>query len=380
MNVTNLTTSFSNADQSSYTTASISPLANALILAAVAHWSNATIPAPTPTLSGNGLTWVSITTVTLVGGYRLTLFRAMGASPSSGVVTIDFGGDVQGQIEWSIGQVTGVDTSGTHGSGAIVQSATNTVLPGTSLTVTLGAFGHVNNGAFGAFYPNNSRTPAVGSGFALMGMADGGGSQESLLTEWRGDNDTTVDASWPTSSNAAGLAIEIQFSPGYQVAGTDAALRHAKVGAAASGAYALTGTDASLERGFVVAAGAGAYALAGQDAQLIYEPANAYIIAAAGGSYVATGTDASALHGALIGAGAGAYAVTGSSLDLIKAVPAPPIPIHRAIVRLPDPHAGSSTVQYRAGSTIMDTYTADNDTGTADSTAHTADASPMRYT
>ena len=39
----------------------------------------------------------------------------------------------------------GMDTSGTNGSGAIVQSATNKVTSANALTVTLSAFGSSNN-------------------------------------------------------------------------------------------------------------------------------------------------------------------------------------------------------------------------------------------
>jgi hypothetical protein len=166
---------------------------------------------------------------------------------------------------------------------------------------------------------------------------------------------------------------------GYIVVGSDATLRHAKAAAAASAAYVLTGTDVSLERGFVVTALGGTYGLTGTAAELVYAPANAYVIGAAEGSFAWTGASASPLRGFAIASASGSYALAGFSADLIKAVPAPPIPIHLATVRLPDPHNGTVTLTYRAGETIMDTYTADNDTGTADSTAHTADATPMRY-
>lgn len=55
------------------------------------------------------------------------------------------------------------------------------------------------------------------------------------------------------------------------------------------------------------------------------------------------------------------------------------IPTHFLAVSMPGPHFVSVAVQRRHGSSIMDTYTADNDTGTADSTEHTADDAPMRF-
>ena len=167
---------------------------------------------------------------------------------------------------------------------------------------------------------------------------------------------------------------------GYIVVGADASLRHAKVTGAASAAYALTGTAASLERGFVVGALGGSYGLTGTAAELIYTPVNAHILGAAAGAYTTAGANAALLRGFAVAAAAGSYALAGVSVDLIKAVPASPIPVHLATVQLPGPHVGFVTLTYRAGESIMDTYTADNDTGTADSTEHKADATPMRYT
>jgi hypothetical protein len=58
---TDLTRGGSSSSSSSYTTASITPSANRLVLAWVTNdrWSSPDIP----TLSGNGLTWVQVNTV-----------------------------------------------------------------------------------------------------------------------------------------------------------------------------------------------------------------------------------------------------------------------------------------------------------------------------
>src|SRR5438445_7178536 len=77
------------------TTQSIAPGPNQLILAWVA--STATPNPGFPTLSGNGLTWVGAATAV---GNRIALFRAMGASPTAGPVTIDFGSSTQKSIAW----------------------------------------------------------------------------------------------------------------------------------------------------------------------------------------------------------------------------------------------------------------------------------------
>ncbi len=210
---TDLTSGASHIVASSATTASITPGANRLVLAKIASNRGASIPVA-PTLSGNGLTWVQIATE-VVGinqtTRRITLFRAMGASPSSGAVTIDFAGEVQDDCNWSIAEFDSVDTSGTNGSGAIVQLVTSPADNQSSLTVTLAAFGSANNATFGAFSVNTGGdTLTVGTGFtAIHDMDDMWGGLHSK-TEWRADNDTTVDMSSSVTPRWAGIAVEIK--------------------------------------------------------------------------------------------------------------------------------------------------------------------------
>src|SRR5712692_2445332 len=132
----------------SATTASISPGANQLILA----WVGLTGDPPSagnPTLTGNGLTWVQVGTISFSSRPNgLYLFRAMGAAPTAGSVTINIGTS-QDFIGWTITQFSGVDTSGTNGSGAVVQSATNNGASVSALTVTLAAFGSPSNATAG---------------------------------------------------------------------------------------------------------------------------------------------------------------------------------------------------------------------------------------
>lgn len=202
---TNLTSAADTTDASSWTTASITPTGNSLVEAAVA--SSLLAGPAAPTLSGNGLTWVQVATRTFASTRRITLFRALAASPSSGSVTIDFGGVTQLACAWSISEYAGADTSGTNGSGAIVQSATNF---GTSTTpsVTLAAFGSSDNATYGTFSVNNTGGFTVGAGFASVGNVNVAGLG-SLLGEWRADNDTSVDATC-TSGEWGGIAVEIK--------------------------------------------------------------------------------------------------------------------------------------------------------------------------
>ena len=217
----NLTSGSSTTDASSYTTASITPSANQLILVAVTIRNDTSAAAPTPTISGNGLTWVAIDNQTMGARQKLTLFRSMGASPSAGVITIDTGGDTQDMASWTVDQFDGVDTSGTNGSGAIVQSAKNSATGATSLTVALVAFGSANNATYGTFAHVVSNE-AITQGTGFTELADSfAAAVYGTESEWRNDNDTSVDASWVTSGNAAGIAVEIKAAAGAAPTVTD---------------------------------------------------------------------------------------------------------------------------------------------------------------
>lgn len=204
----------------SVVTDSITPVANRLYLLTVVSRTNITADPNQPTVTGAGLTWVAIGSVifdtTSSSRRRVTLFRAMGSSPTTEALTIDFGGQTQGSFTWSVDEATGMDTSGTNGSGAIVQSATNTLAPntGTALEVTLAAFSDVNNATFGAFGFGGNTGRTGGTGFTeLANRENAGNATTGVLTEYKAGNDTTVDVSC-TNSDVGGIAIEIKVAGG----------------------------------------------------------------------------------------------------------------------------------------------------------------------
>lgn len=207
---THLVSAGSTTNANSYTTASITPGASRLVLAAVVN-SAAGTPA-TPTLAGNSLTWVQIATVTYdtiaTPNHRLTLFRALGSSPTTGTVVIT--ASTSTGCVWSISDFSGTDTTGSDGSGAIIQSATNRTDTATSLTVTLAAFADaVNNAAYGAFGNNGAVAIDFGSGFTELGDAGYTSPDTRLETEWLLGQDTSVDASETFPLSWAGIAVEI---------------------------------------------------------------------------------------------------------------------------------------------------------------------------
>lgn len=202
---------------SSIATASASPASNKLDIFAIASRTSLTVDPNQPTLTGCGLTWVAIDTIvydnTSSSRRRLTIFRSLGASPSSGALTADFGGQIQTHFNWSLDEFSGINISGTNGSGAV--SATNfahnfdgseTV---STLSVGLSSFASVNNGTYGSFASGGGVTYTPGSGFTQLGQTNSSDLNLDLISEWKSTNDTGVDITGSSTAEIGGIAFEI---------------------------------------------------------------------------------------------------------------------------------------------------------------------------
>ena len=214
ISATNLTSFSSDTDATSYNTSSITPSSNNLVLITVTNVKSST--PDTPTVSGNGLTWVQIDThvIDSLGTQRRqTLFRSMGSAPTTGAITIDFGGNTQTACTAVVDQFSGIDTSGTNGSGAIVQSVKTTqdnTGNTTSCTATLAAFSSTNNATYGAFGSSGVTGLAAGTGFTLLASASSTTPTSSANTEWKSTNDTTVDFTFDNNDGLGVIAVEIK--------------------------------------------------------------------------------------------------------------------------------------------------------------------------
>jgi hypothetical protein len=122
-------------------------------------------------------------------------------------LTIGFAAQSQDRnVQWSVDEFTSTNTSGTHGSGAIVQSVGAGTASGatTSFAITLAALGSSNNVAMGFI-----RLITRGSGFTeLSNKGDTNGTQTEA--EWK-VNTTNVNWTWASETVvSAGIAIEIK--------------------------------------------------------------------------------------------------------------------------------------------------------------------------
>lgn len=204
----NLTTSGSTTDATSFATASVAPTANALVLIGVTS-NVASGTANAPTVTGAGVTFVQEDTVSLSTA-RLTVLRGLEAAPSSGALTIDFAGQTQTACCWSVIEITGTSTAGTSGSDAVRQSITNSGSSITSITATLAAFEDAAHATVGFFQHSTNENTVVGGGFTELGDVGVATPNTSIFSEWLNGTDTTVDASWATTTNARVIGLEIR--------------------------------------------------------------------------------------------------------------------------------------------------------------------------
>lgn len=195
-----------------YTTSSINPSANKLILLAVGRRGWGAISS----VSGNNLSWVRV-----AGDYNgygegdngVVLFRAMGTNPSSGAITITFA-ETQERANWSVVEFGNVDNSGNHGSGALVQKATSNTTGASTVTAWMpNAFGSTLNATYGVAV-NGISTPTAGSGFTQLHQVNTGSDSNriNLISEWRTDNATQVKVNIGNTA-ATIIAVEIKAVP-----------------------------------------------------------------------------------------------------------------------------------------------------------------------
>lgn len=191
-------------------TASVTPGANRLVLAAFQS-ALAASPATPTGVAGNGLTWVQVATQNFhATDRRVTVFRALGASPSAGAITSTWDAS-QTSKTWAIVECSGVDTGGTNGSGAVVQSVTAEVAAATSITATLAALlgpssAHVS---FHGVSISGAQTPDVD--FEELTDVQTGTGVQGLASEWA-LNQTVVTPTFATA-NAGAVSVEVKVAP-----------------------------------------------------------------------------------------------------------------------------------------------------------------------
>lgn len=222
--ITTIANNTSTTDQGRYNTASITPPNTALLLGFVAS-SKASAP-DLPVLSGLGLNWVQIATITgNTAGTpteRLTIFRAQGSSYApvfTDPVQLTFPDNVGGAVSQTgsiieIVQITGAAITGFNGKNAVVQVTTGSGDASANPSITWAATSQSSNAVVVAFADNVAstadNTPAAG----WTEIAERGYSTPAigLTTEYKLEVNSgiTTTATTATSRNWLAAAVEIK--------------------------------------------------------------------------------------------------------------------------------------------------------------------------
>lgn len=205
-----LLTESSGTAAASFDTASFTPDANALVLIAV---QNSVASAPLPSgITGNGITYDAIANVNYhtSNGRRVSLWRGMSATPSTGAATISFGGS-QTSVIWSVIQCTGVDPGGTNGSAAVVQNDTSTASAVVTITNTLAALASADSGHVCVTSTSINGAQGADAQFSELSDRSIASGAASLSVQWA-LNETDCTTTFG-SANAGSISIELLEAP-----------------------------------------------------------------------------------------------------------------------------------------------------------------------
>lgn len=214
VSATNVVNFQDSTNATTYTTGSWTPVANRLYLLAII--SSGTFRTVSSFTEGTGLNWVSVaTTGAFNTSYNVSVYRAMKSSGlGAGTTAVTLSGTAsRGQIV--ITEFDGVDTSGTDGSGAVVQSNTGILgSAGTSLSITLSSGIGAGNATFGVVANNLSVDNGISPGSGYTELTDlhvttPASEAQETETEWKATGTTTVDWTF-TSSVAGGVGVEVK--------------------------------------------------------------------------------------------------------------------------------------------------------------------------
>ena len=191
-------------------TPSITPLANRLYLVSVTSLTLVSIVPSPPTLSGNGISWVSYANIIYDNSgtslSRVTLFYGISASPTAGVLTADFAAQLQDTAILTIDEATNVDMLN-----PVVQGATGAnVTAATDLTVPLGAFASTLNSTYAIFAKEVTAATATPlGGLANLTYYDVSGKITNQSAYLSG-NTLTPGISWNPAVISGAIAIELK--------------------------------------------------------------------------------------------------------------------------------------------------------------------------
>lgn len=196
--------------ETSFSTASISPAANKLHILTIVSIAQDTLTDPTLTANGGFSSWTRINRLPFNSIDQVLMYRAVSASPGSGVVTIDFGAAIQTLTWWAIYEFTNTVITGENAANAIVQEVNNSNSGVPGLTLTLAALGNPNNAGFATIlHQSFNETGTPNSGWAQTRSF---GNSEGTVSDVFAINKTDPGVTWTENTVHGGMALEIKAS------------------------------------------------------------------------------------------------------------------------------------------------------------------------
>lgn len=218
------------------TSANLTCSANKLYLACVVNQTSGGGATPSGLTGGGQSTWTQVRTALVGANERMTIFRALSASPGAAAALTATWSSSQGSFGaiWVI-EYAGVLTTGTNGADAVVQSASNTSSSASGLTVTLASFADATNNVAAGFFCNATTSAATaGSGFTLLGNSTG--QSRRFSHEWKTGEDTSVDITGGTG-RWVGVGLELAADTGLTLAASGSEVTVADGSPTYAGAY-----------------------------------------------------------------------------------------------------------------------------------------------
>ena len=191
-------------------TTSITPVANKLYLATVTSLTVVSVVPSAPTITGCGITWVNYANSVYDNSgtslSRITLFYGLSAAPTAGVLTVDFGAQLQDTAIVTIDEASNVNTTS-----PIVQGATNAnSTAATDLIVTLAPFADVKNATYATFAKEATvATASLLSGLSSLNFFDVA-TKISNFSAYASGNVLNPWVSWSASCQNGGIAVELK--------------------------------------------------------------------------------------------------------------------------------------------------------------------------
>lgn len=169
----------------------------------------------TPNGSACGLTFTQVATLSN-GIYRLKIWRAYAASPTTGQVSIAFGGGSNNFAAARLVEASGVKLTGTNGADAVVQVSTGQVGSGvtTGVSETLAAFADAVNNAALIFAAQRSGSAATPEG-GYTALASYAAAYWNVEAHYKVGQDTSPSMTWSSvGTDYSGVAIELAAAGG----------------------------------------------------------------------------------------------------------------------------------------------------------------------